>query len=138
MSPPDCRHPHHNHTPAITGEFRLIDSPGEYEIRAVFITGIATYPTGRSMSETDLAASRNVIFVVEMGGLTVCHLGALTHIPQEQVQALNTVDVLIVPVGGGERSLNAAKAAEIVSVVEQKLRHPDALGPDRRTAAADG
>jgi L-ascorbate metabolism protein UlaG (beta-lactamase superfamily) len=61
----------------------------------------------------------------EFGQLTVCHLGALTHIPsQEHVQALNTVDVLFVPVGGGERSLNATRAAEIVSLVEPKLVIP--------------
>lgn len=117
-----CQHPHHNNTQSVRGDTRVIDSPGEYEIRGVFITGIATYPPTR---QDDPTAQRNTVFVLEFGPLTVCHLGALTHaLPQEQVQALNTVDVLMVPVGGGERSLNATRAAEIVSVVEPKLVIP--------------
>jgi L-ascorbate metabolism protein UlaG (beta-lactamase superfamily) len=117
-----CQHPHHNSTQSIQGDARLIDSPGEYEIRGVFITGIATYPPSRQGEATP---QRNTVFVLEFGPLTLCHLGALTHpLPQEQVQALNTVDVLMVPVGGGERSLNATRAAEIVSVVEPKLVIP--------------
>lgn len=120
-----CQHPLHNHSSAVQGDARLIDSPGEYEIRAVFITGIATYPPRRQEFEDDLSAQRNVVFVFEFGQLTVCHLGALAHTPpQDQVQALNTVDVLMVPVGGGERSLNATRAAEIVSLVEPKLVIP--------------
>ena len=117
-----CQHPHHNNTQSIQGDVRLIDSPGEYEIRGVFITGIATSPPSR---QADPTPQRNTVFVLEFGSLTLCHLGALTHnLPQEQMQALNTVDVLMVPVSGGERSLNATRAAEIVSVVEPKLVIP--------------
>jgi L-ascorbate metabolism protein UlaG (beta-lactamase superfamily) len=118
-------HPHHGYVPAVTDDAKVIDSPGEYEIRSVFITGIATYPTRPQVAGEDVKAQRNLIFVFEFDGLTVCHLGDLAHVPpQEQVQALNMVDVLIVPVGGGMNSLNAAKAAEIVSLVEPNLVIP--------------
>jgi L-ascorbate metabolism protein UlaG (beta-lactamase superfamily) len=118
-------HPHHNHVAAVQGQFKVLDSPGEYEIRSVFITGIATYPTRREASAQELEVLRNVVYVFEFGGLTLCHLGDLAQIPpQEEVQALNTVNVLMVPVGGGENNLNAAKAAEIVSLVEPSLVIP--------------
>ena len=117
-------HPHHNHVQAVHGDAKVIDSPGEYEVRSVFVTGIATYAARRSAGD-ETQPQRNIIFVFEFGGLTVCHLGDLAQVPpQEQVQALNTVDVLLVPVGGGENSLNAAKAAEIVSLVEPRLVIP--------------
>ncbi len=118
-------HPHHNYVSAIQGECRIIDAPGEYEVRSVFITGIATYPLAKDIPAMELAQQRNVMFVFEFDGLTVCHLGDLGHIPpQEQVQMLNTVNVLLVPVGGGKSSFSAAKAAEMVSLVEPNLVIP--------------
>jgi L-ascorbate metabolism protein UlaG (beta-lactamase superfamily) len=114
-------HPHHNHANAARGEFKVVDSPGEYEIKSVFITGIATHPSGRRRRDTsngDGGDERNVIFVFEFDGLTVCHLGDLAQVPtQTQVEALSNVDVLLVPVGGST-SLNASQAAEIISLIE--------------------
>jgi L-ascorbate metabolism protein UlaG (beta-lactamase superfamily) len=42
---------------------------------------------------------------------------------QSQVQALNDVDVLLVPVGG-VHTLDAAKAAEVISLIEPRLVVP--------------
>jgi L-ascorbate metabolism protein UlaG (beta-lactamase superfamily) len=42
---------------------------------------------------------------------------------QAEVEALGTVNVALVPVGGGN-SLNAAKAAEVVSLLEPNLVIP--------------
>jgi L-ascorbate metabolism protein UlaG (beta-lactamase superfamily) len=118
-------HPHHNHSGAVKGEFKLVDSPGEYEIHSVFITGTATYPSGRRLDGESLEAERNVIFVFEFEGISVCHLGNLAQMPaQAQVQALSTVDVLLVPVGGGGSCLNATQAAEMVSLVDPRLVIP--------------
>jgi L-ascorbate metabolism protein UlaG (beta-lactamase superfamily) len=118
-------HPHHNCIQAVKGEYKLIDSPGEYEIRSVFITGIATYPAYHPPASDVAEARRNTIFVFEFGGVTVCHLGDLSHIPpQDQVQALSTVDVLMVPVGGSGDCLNATQAAEIVGMIEPNLVIP--------------
>ena len=46
------------------------------------------------------------------------HLGALNRVPsQTEVEALGPVHIALVPVGGGG-GLNAAKAAEVVSLLE--------------------
>lgn len=120
-------HPHHNHSAAVKGEFKVVDSPGEYEIQSVFITGIATYPSRRRRKDNgngNGGEERNVIFVFEFDGLTVCHLGDLAQVPtQTQVEALSNVDVLMVPVGGGS-SLNATQAAEIISLIEPYIVIP--------------
>ena len=114
-------HPHHNCVNAVKGDLKVVESPGEYEINSVFITGIATYPSRRRRKgekDNDNGNERNVIFVFEIDGLTVCHLGDLAQVPtQTQVEALSNVDVLMVPVGGST-SLNAAQAAEIISLIE--------------------
>jgi L-ascorbate metabolism protein UlaG (beta-lactamase superfamily) len=120
-------HPHHNNTKAVKGDFKVVNSPGEYEIKSVFITGIATYPSRRrrkSDKDEDNGDERNVIFVFEFDGLIICHLGDLAQVPtQPQVEALSNVDVLLVPVGGST-SLNAAQAAEIISLIEPYIVIP--------------
>ena len=56
--------------------------------------------------------------------MTVAHLGDLSQVPsQAQVERLGSVDIALVPVGGG-RGLNAAKAAEVVSLIEPGIVIP--------------
>jgi L-ascorbate metabolism protein UlaG (beta-lactamase superfamily) len=120
-------HPHHNFAAAVRGDFKIVNSPGEYEIKSVFISGVATYPSKRRRRGEESESSddgRNVIFVFEFDGLTICHLGDLAQVPtQTQVEALSDVDVLTVPVGGGT-SLNATQAAEIISLIEPYIVIP--------------
>ena len=108
--------PGHDYTKAISGNSHTLVGPGEYEIGNVFITGIAT--------PRDNGDSRNMIYLFDFQGLKVAHLGDIVNVPtQSQIEALELVNVLLVPVGGGG-SLNAAKAAEIVSMLEPNLVIP--------------
>jgi L-ascorbate metabolism protein UlaG (beta-lactamase superfamily) len=113
-------HPGHNNRIGFRGGPRIFDGPGEYEVKDVFITGIATYHDDRN------GASRgsNVIFLFEFDDVSICHLGDLGHVPnQSQVEALSEVDVLLVPVGG-LHTIGAPKAAEVVSLLEPRLVIP--------------
>ena len=131
-------HPHHNHSGAVKGEFKLINSPGEYEIHSVFFSGAATYPSRRPLDEQSLEAGRMVIFVFEFEGISVCHLGDLAQLPaQAQIQVLSGVDVLLVPVGGGGQSLNATQAAEMVGLVEPRFVVPMHYKTDAITSNLD-
>jgi L-ascorbate metabolism protein UlaG (beta-lactamase superfamily) len=56
--------------------------------------------------------------------MTICHLGDLGHVPsQSQVEALSDVDVLLIPVGG-LHTIDASKAAEVISLIEPRLVVP--------------
>ena len=67
---------------------------------------------------------RNTLYVFDFEGVSVAHLGGLKHVPsQSQVEALGTVNVALVPVGG-ENMLNAAKAAEVISLLEPGIVIP--------------
>lgn len=119
--------PGHSHIEAVKGERRALTGPGEYEIGGVFITGIATSkPDGdTNKKKKGGAASRvNTIFVFDFDGLTVCHFGDLDHVPgQAQIEALGSVDVALVPVGGGG-GLTAAQASEVISLIEPSFVVP--------------
>jgi len=106
----------HNNVKAVSGRSHALTGPGEYEIGGVFITGIATVYEART--------TENILFMFDYDGLTVAHLGDMSKVPtQTQIEALEQVSVLLVPVGGGN-SLNAAQAAELVSMLEPKIVIP--------------
>lgn len=113
-------HPGHTATEVASGDFKLINGPGEYEISDVFITGVRTYHD----KEKGAKLGRNTIYVVEVEGVTVCHLGDLGHeLSEEQSGALESVDVLLVPVGGGP-TFDGARAAEVVGHIEPQVVIP--------------
>jgi L-ascorbate metabolism protein UlaG (beta-lactamase superfamily) len=110
----------HNNTSAVKGTAHVIEGPGEFEIGGVFITGVQTDGSGRKKKE----GIRNTLYVFDYDGLTVAHLGDLQQVPsQAEIEALGTVNVALVPVGGGG-GLNAAKAAEVISLLEPNLVIP--------------
>ena len=110
----------HNHTKAVKGTSHVITGPGEFEIGGVFITGVQT--NGHSKKDND--ELRNTLYVFDYDGITVAHLGDLKQVPsQTQVEALGAVNVALVPVGGGG-GLNAAKAAEVISLLEPNIVIP--------------
>jgi len=107
--------PGHNNTDAVKGTSHVIDGPGEFEI-----TGVQTDAAGKKTK----GILRNTLYVFDYDGITVAHLGDLKNVPtQAEVEALGTVNVALVPVGGGS-GLNAAKAAEVVSLLEPNLVIP--------------
>lgn len=110
----------HNYLAAVKGEPYLVNGPGEFEIGGVFITGVQT--NGHSKRDAD--ELRNTLYVIDYNGVTVAHLGCLNRVPsQTEVEDLGPVHVALVPVGGGS-GLNAAKAAEVVSLLEPNIVIP--------------
>jgi L-ascorbate metabolism protein UlaG (beta-lactamase superfamily) len=119
--------PGHNNTDAVKGTSHVIDGAGEFEIGGVFITGVQTDSTTgkkKAKAKDGEAPARNTIYVFDYDGITVAHLGDLKEIPpQSEIELLGTINVALVPVGGGG-GLNAAKAAEVISLIEPNLVIP--------------
>ena len=112
--------PGHSNSDNVKGA-RTITGPGEYEIGGAFITGV---DTSSNKQEGDSEITPNTAYVIDYDSASVCHLGDMNAIPsQTQIEALGTVDVLLVPVGGG-KGLNAAQAAEIISLIEPSIVVP--------------
>ncbi len=123
-------HPGHSNRAGVSGEPRVVDGPGEYEIKGVVITGFRTYHD----AEGGKTRGQNTAYLVEMDDLVVCHLGDLGHaLNASQVEALSKVDVLMVPVGG-VTTINASQAAEVISLIEPKIVVP----MHYRTAGSSG
>ncbi len=114
------QHPGHSYTQSIGGEPKLVTRPGEYEISGVLIIGIATFHD----EEKGEARGRNTVYLMEVDGVSICHLGDLGHVlTTGQVEELDNVDVLLLPVGGVS-TINASAAAVVVRQLEPRVVIP--------------
>jgi L-ascorbate metabolism protein UlaG (beta-lactamase superfamily) len=92
-----------------------VDSPGEYEVRDVLLTGVRTY---RDEAKGE-RRGRGTAFVVELDGLHTIHLGDVGHLlTEEELGEIGSVDIACVPVGG---SLNATKTAELIAQLDPRI-----------------
>jgi len=115
--------PGHNNSDAVKSTSHVIDGAGEFEIGGVFITGVSTDGVSGKKKGKD-ASKRNTVYVFDYDGITVAHLGDLQQVPtQSEIESLGTINVALVPVGGGG-GLNAAKAAEVISLIEPNIVIP--------------
>lgn len=113
-------HPSHAYVDAISGEFKLIRGPGEYEIGGILILGLATFHD----AENGASCGRNTVYLIEVDGISICHLGDLGQpLSSRQVEEMGNVDVLLVPVGGF-RTLSAPSAGQVVRQLEPKIVVP--------------
>lgn len=113
-------HPGHRYVDGVKGDPRVLNGPGEYEIKNIFVTGIPTAHDKRGGRDR----GPNTVYTIDLDGLTICHLGDLGHVPtQPQAEAFGNVNILLVPVGGVS-TINGAEAAEIVSLLEPQVVIP--------------
>lgn len=92
----------------------VVDMPGEFEVKGVFAYCTAV-PT---------KAGQTLITRLESEDMVIAHLGAIDReLTNEELETLQKVDILMVPVGGG-RVLDGKKAAELVAQVEPRVVIP--------------
>ncbi|MBN2304136.1 MAG: MBL fold metallo-hydrolase [Anaerolineae bacterium] len=114
--------PDYNNVASVKSYQHVLQGPGEYEIGGVFIIGVATFNPNFD-PELGLPA-QNVVYVMDYDSLTIAHLGCLDHVPnQSMIDALGPIDIVLVPVGGGN-SLSSSQAAEVVSLLEPSIVIP--------------
>ena len=110
--------PGHSNAELVKGALRVIETPGEYEVGNVFVIGLPMH------NITSDPPKRNVAYLFNYDGLTVVHLGDLDHVPsQSELEALGSVKVALVPVGGGG-ALNSTQAAEVIGLIEPAIVIP--------------
>ncbi len=91
-------HGDHAYTQALRGDPIVLDRAGAYSpMPDVYVTMIPCWHDECGGKKR----GPNLISVIEMDGLRVCHCGDLGHLPDKDLIArIGRVDVLLVPVGG--------------------------------------
>lgn len=95
----------------------IIAEAGEYEYKEVLVYGF----------QTAAQKTAPLVFRLEVEHVTIAHLGLIAGTPEESLlNELQGVDVLMLPVGG-DGTLTAERAAELVTKIEPRIVIPYAF-----------
>ena len=98
----------------------LINTPGEYEAKLVSFKGIAA----RAFTDDENQHSATM-YRIDVPDARICITGHIhPDLSDEQLEALGTLDILIIPVGGHGYTLDAEGAAKVIRAVEPKVVIP--------------
>jgi L-ascorbate metabolism protein UlaG (beta-lactamase superfamily) len=119
-------HPDHNNVRMSTGTPHVIhgltaDKKGwariEERFRDVSIRSVGVYHDDKRGAVRGL----DTVFIFEVGGLRIAHLGDLGHtLDDDQLEAIGSVDVLLVPVGGAT-TIDAYQATRVIDQLHPRL-----------------
>ena len=113
-------HYDHNNTMGIKGKPVVLKGPVNRDTHKIVFKGISSYHDsvyGKHRGE-------NTIFVIKTDELTLCHLGDLGHLLyNEQLEQINHVDILFIPVGG-YFTINHIQAEQVINQIKAKIVIP--------------
>jgi len=93
----------------------IVSDPGEYEVSGIF-SYVHALPNGGD--------THGLMYRFEIEGVSLGFLGGLNRVlSEEELGKLDNIDILLLPVGGGDQ-LNAKQAVEIIQTVEPRIVIP--------------
>jgi len=105
----------------LQGNPKVIYEPGDYEYQGIKFQGIGV-PHDR---EGGRRFGTNVVWSWTMGGIKILNLGgAAAPLDIEQKILMGSPDVLLIPVGGGEKAYNPQEAMDAIAVLKPKIVIP--------------
>jgi L-ascorbate metabolism protein UlaG (beta-lactamase superfamily) len=119
-------HADHNNVAFVSGKPRVLrgltaDKKGwtriDEKVKDVSIRSVGVYHD----DQRGAARGLDTVFIFEVGGVRIAHLGDLGHVlNDEQLAAIGAVDVLLVPVGG-TFTLDGLKATQVVEQLRPRI-----------------
>jgi L-ascorbate metabolism protein UlaG (beta-lactamase superfamily) len=114
------QHADHNAVKDIEGTPLVVSGPGEYEVKGVRIIGVPSFHD----DEKGAKRGKNILFRIQMDGISYLHCGDLGHmLSEEDLELLDGIDVLFIPVGG-IYTINPSQAAAIIAKIEPSIVIP--------------
>lgn len=123
-------HPHYDHDadvllghqpPPWTPDVRVLRDPGAYKVGDVAITGIRgkhADPWGKEFGQT------NTIWLLEVDGLRIVHLGDNGPLTDQNIKQLGRVDILMMPIDAEHHILEDAEIDAIRNALRPKIVIP--------------
>lgn len=110
-------HGDHNYLASVRGNYARINRPGRFVFEEIAITGVPAYHDDQNGAKR----GRNILFIFEAEGLKIAHLGDLGHMPGgAQIEALENLDVMLVPIGGFY-TIDTPTALSLIALVKPKI-----------------
>lgn len=101
----------HNNFKGVKGNPTILNSVGSYDIKGIAVDSFLS-------NHEENATSNSLIFKMRLDGVIVCHMGDV-NIPcsLENIDELIPVNILLLPIGGGEHTIDAEQAKEYVDKI---------------------
>lgn len=114
-------HKDHSNVSGVSGDYFLIEDPGEYEIKGVYVKGIPAFHDFSSGKER----GKITMFKILAEEIKICHLSDLgqKELTEQQLDEIGEVDILLIPVGGNY-TIAAKEASTIINQIEPKIVIP--------------
>jgi L-ascorbate metabolism protein UlaG (beta-lactamase superfamily) len=114
-------HDDHNNVKAIKGTPFIINGPGEYEVKNVFVYGLKAFHDNKEGTER----GKITCYVIEINGVKIAHLSDLgqDNLNERKLSILEGVDILLIPVGG-IYTINGTGAVKIISQIQPRIIVP--------------
>jgi len=115
----------------LSKDIPVVDKSGFFNFCDIPLTGFSSYHDKMKGAKR----GENVIFVFEMDGYRVCHLGDLGYVlSQNEIEELGRIDVLMIPVGGnftidGKEAAELSKALKSHIIIPMHYKTPDLKFP---------
>ncbi len=104
------KHDDHNNSEAVKGSPIVLDEAGAFEVKGIHVSAVSVKHDG----ENGALRGDNLIFKFRIDGVEVCHMGDIgEECTPELVDAIGTVNVLLIPVGGNY-TIDGEQAKEYV------------------------
>lgn len=119
-------HPDHNNLALLQGKPRVLrgltaDKKGwmkiDEKVKDITVRSVGVYHDNKRGADSGLST----VFVFETGGVRIAHLGDIGHpLTDQQISAIGSVDVVLVPVGGAT-TVDAQEATHVVDQIRPRL-----------------
>jgi L-ascorbate metabolism protein UlaG (beta-lactamase superfamily) len=110
----------HDFIKKVKGHPEIIDKVGFFMPRDINIVGLPSYHDKVKGAKR----GNNVIFIIEMDGYRICHLGDLGHeLSDVDLDKIGHVDVLMIPVGGNY-TLDGKEASDVAKSINSHIVLP--------------
>lgn len=114
------QHADHNGAAELPNHFEIVSRAEEHTLHGIKIKGVKSAHD----DQAGTVKGANVIFVIEIDGMRVCHLGDLGHVLNaQQVEQIGHVDVLLIPVGG-YYTIGPSQADQVIKQLKPKIAIP--------------
>jgi L-ascorbate metabolism protein UlaG (beta-lactamase superfamily) len=119
-------HPDHTNVALVQGKPRILrgltaDKKGwvkiDERVKDISIRAVGVYHDTKRGADAGL----DTVFIFEVGGVRIAHLGDIGHaLTDQQISAIGSVDVVLVPVGGGT-TVDAQEATHVLDQIRPRL-----------------
>jgi L-ascorbate metabolism protein UlaG (beta-lactamase superfamily) len=113
-------HAGHNFVAGVAGGPKVIDWPGEYEVKGI---ALVANKVQYSKEGTEKKKGEGMFFTIVADGLRLCFLGDMGGVDDALIESIGDVDLLFLPIGG-HNTMDAKQAHEVIEEIEPRAVIP--------------